>query len=297
MIMQLDADRLAWAFANVERPIEQCERGIDRNIEALRSASGVNKINLHVSLGNKGGREVVATVKPYQGNRKDGIDEEKRERITLLRHYIAGITGDLFQGVKWENQEADDGLTQMQQISYNSVMCSDDKDLRMVEGWHYNHRTGKYWFTDAFGWLEIKETGATRKSWGCGTKWFWLQMLTGDPVDHVPGLEMLAVPSANKWFPIKKPKGRKPKACGDLTGYVILDTAKDDKECFARVYECYLMYYGETAKERFFEQAFLLWMRRNEDVFDVMTFLKPLGFSYRIPKEIKTKLSPWMPYA
>jgi len=292
MIMQLDADRLAWAFANLDKTVEQCQIGINNNIEALKVASGVKKINLHVSLGNKGGREVIATVKGYQANRVDTITKEKRERITLLRHYIAGITGPEFQGVEWLNQEADDGLCQMQGLSYNSVLCSDDKDLRMVEGWHYNHRTGKYWFTDAFGWLEIQSTEKTKKVWGCGTKWFWAQLLMGDQVDNIPGLPTLAVASANKWFPIKNPKNRKPKSCGAMTAYGVLETAENDDECYKRVWECYLHTYGDEAHDRFFEQAFLLWMRREETVWDVLKFLRPLGFVYNERKH-KQVLLPW----
>ena len=293
-VINLDADRLAWAYANLERSQEVCQKGIMTALRTLLALSGVNRIYAHVSLGNKGGREVVATVKPYQGNRKDSITPEKRELITILREFIAGIDIEGIQGVKWEHQEADDGLTQMQALWNNiSIMCSDDKDLRIAAGWHWNHRTNVFWENDSFGWLEVKETNKTKKLWGCGTKWFWAQMLMGDTCDNIPGLEMLAVNTCNKYFPIKKPAGRKPKKCGEMTAFEILTGAEDDRECYKRVFECYLEFYGKTAKERFFEQAFLLWMRRNETVWDVLSFLKPLGFNYIVPDVVVEALKPW----
>ena len=299
MIMQVDADKEAYAYANLERPQEVNEAGILRYFERLRRAAGVKKLNLHVSLGNKGGREVISTVKQYQGNRVGMIEPEKRQLISALREFISNINTPELQGVTWRRQEADDGMVQMQHLSYNSVICSQDKDLRMAEGWHYTAKTNEYWYTDAFGELRVdeKESGAgkvTKKVWGCGTMWFWCQMLQGDTVDNVPGLEMMSVDTANKYFPIKNTKGRKPKKCGALTAYGILLGARNDKECFDRVHEAYKGTYGLTGDERFFEQAVLLWMRRNETALDVLAFLEPLGFDYIVKPDLLERLKEWI---
>lgn len=294
LLLQMDADRLAWAYANLTQGVETCQKGIERYCTRLLETSGAKKVYLHVSLGNKGGREVVARTRGYQANRVGKVDEKKRERITLLRHFISEIDVPGIKGVRWDNQEADDGICQMQFLSFESCIASADKDLRMCEGWHYDEKTDEYWHADAFGHLVLEEKSVGKKVWGCGTKWFWQQMLQGDVVDNIPGLEFLGVNTLNKFFPIKNAKGRKPQKCGAVRAYNLLSSCKSDAECYYVVSEAYKDCYGLSWKDRLFEQSFLLWMRRQENIFDCLEFLKPLGFEYEVPQDIMEELKPWL---
>lgn len=288
--LQVDADREAWAYARLDRTERQCELQMLSYFERLKEQSGVKKLNLHVSLGNRGGRTEIATVLPYQGNRVGVQTEEKLQRIRELREFIAEIRTDTMTGIAWRNQEADDGLCQIQFKNFDSVITSQDKDLRMVEGWHYIAKTNEFWYTDAFGELQIRDD----KVWGCGTKWFWAQMLMGDRVDNIPGLEKLSGAMANKYLPVKTSAGRTPKPCGEKTAYKVLLNADTDKNCFNNVFECYESWYGIDASARFLEQAILLWIRRQESALDVMNFLTPLGFSYKISTGLLERLATWL---
>jgi len=290
-IGQVDADRLAWAYANLGNPISYCEQGIMRNLQRLKVAAGCDKLNLHVTLGNKGGREVVATIKPYQGNRKGKVDKEKTDMINLLRHYIGDIRTNDMVGIKWLNQEADDGICQVQSLSDKSIVISDDKDLRMIRGWHYDRKAEVRFLVKDFGKVLRKEN-KTKTLWGVGTCFFWHQMLMGDAVDNIPGLEKMSVDTVNEFFPIKSKK-RNPKLCGQVSAMKLLDGLKTDLECFERVLGCYKSYY-EHGEERFFEQSVLLWMRRNDNIFDVLDFLEPLGFKYKPPQELVDKVKEWL---
>jgi hypothetical protein len=62
----------------------------------------------------------------------------------------------------------------------------------------------------------------------------------------------------------------------------ILRDVNNDAEAFQRVYEAYRDWYGEQVDDMFFEQAYLLWMRRTNKLLDCMEFLRPLGFKYEL---------------
>jgi len=290
MIVQVDADKHSWAFAREDIPFNVCRERLDRHLVALRSKHG--NLNLHVSLGTKGGRELMATVKPYQGNRKGKTADEKRERISELRMYIAEMKKPGIRGVAWLHQEADDGICQMQSLALamneKSVVISEDKDLRMVAGMHFDVKEGVYWSTTEFGRMMLTEKG---KVWGCGTTWFWLQMLMGDTVDNIPGVPKLSGEFLNKYFP--KGKSQSSILCGEKRAMMVMEGVKDDIEAGARVLDAYIYWYGgNEAVERFMEQAFLLWIRRNDDVYDVRNWLNSLGmkmdFSKRQHEILKT---------
>lgn len=79
-----------------------------------------------------------------------------------------------------EGEEADDMLGYSQ--SHDTVICSIDKDLLMIPGYHYNYVTGKV--------QEIDRATAIRN--------FYTQLLTGDNVDNIPGLQGIGPAKAKK---------------------------------------------------------------------------------------------------
>lgn len=102
---------------------------------------------------------------------------------------------------------------------------------------------------------------------------------------------MLSGALANRYLPLKKHNpNRTPLQCGEAKAVAMLNGVNNDQEAFNRVFEGYLHHYGLDAKEMFFEQAFLLWMRRKNHVLDVLHFLKPLGFSYEITQRQREAL-------
>lgn len=110
----------------------------------------------------------IAKTQPYKGNRK----AEKPKHYDLLREYLIKAWGcEVVEG-----QEADDaiGIKAYEIEDKESfVIMSIDKDLDMIEGWHYNFVKDNKYFIEPFEAL----------------KRFYSQILTGDNVDNIPGLK------------------------------------------------------------------------------------------------------------
>lgn len=192
----------------------------------------------------------VATTRPYKSTRL----AEKPYHYESILLYLLTLQPSF---VAVNGLEADDYMCihQMEDIE-NSIICSRDKDLRQCEGWHYSWETsisngiGPV-RTDRLGWLEdrnkgkLKENGEPKDpNWiGFGDKWFWFQMIVGDPVDTIPGC---------------KGKGK----AHALNG---LFDAKTVEECEEFVVSTYKDVYGEEWEDVFLEQGDLLWMVREMD--------------------------------
>lgn len=301
-VLQADADFFCYQCAYIDEPLSQNFRNLLQRIEVKRKSAKAERVNVFVTLGLKGGRHEMATVKPYQDSRGSSRDPAVTQRVLELRtalgnHRTATITPKvcLFQ-------EADDAICQEQnrmieKSGYEStVVMSDDKDLWMVQGLHCDSDTGEFTHAKGYGVTRYKDVGNKEpKLVGLGTSWFWHQMIMGDAADTIPGLPMLSGALANRYLPLKKHNpNRTPLKCGEAKAVAMLDGVNTDQEAFNRVFEGYTHHYGLDAKSMFFEQAFLLWMRRENHVLDCLKFLKPLGFSYELNKQQKAALQDYL---
>ncbi len=153
-----------------------------------------------------------------------------------------------------EGLEADD-LMAIEQSSRpgETIICTRDKDLRAVPGWHYGWELGNQ---PQFGPKLVSHLGELRLSSdrksikGEGILFFYSQCLTGDSVDTVPGLPRF----------------------GPVKAYDLLSGAASEEEAFSHVLRAYRDFYEERAEAILLEQATLLWMVRklNEDGSPVM---------------------------
>lgn len=162
-------------------------------------------------------RHEVATVKPYKGTRKGS----KPLHYDNLTAYMLNC----HDCVVAEGCEADDLLAMSQ--TDDTIICTRDKDLRMVPGMHY-------------GWLCGKQPqyGPRKVSDEEGAKFFCTQLLTGDTVDNIPGLPRV----------------------GPVKAAAILEGCNGMEECLKAVREAYRAFYGDEWAERMSEQGKLLWM-------------------------------------
>jgi hypothetical protein len=132
-------------------------------------------------------RKTIATILPYKGNRNisnrpihyDALREE------LITYWKAEVINDM---------EADDalGIEQMKGLIYENkegfavdsktIICTIDKDLNMIPGWHYNFVKKQKFFIDEK--LAYKN--------------FYKQVLIGDAVDNIPGLKGIGDKGAEK---------------------------------------------------------------------------------------------------
>lgn len=168
-------------------------------------------------------RKKIATIKPYKGNRKDAWRPTYEQEIKdyIVRRWRGEIT---------VGQEADDamGIAQTKRPFGDSCICTNDKDLDMIPGLHYNFVTDVRYVVDE----------AT-------AEWvFWRQMLTGDSTDNIPGIGGI----------------------GEKKSYAILEDIWDDESAMQEeVWALYVQHYGLAAYPALIENGRLLWIRRKED--------------------------------
>jgi len=222
----------------------------------------------------------IAKRKPYKGNRED----KKPFHYHNLKAYILATQ----PSVLVEGMEADDAMAIEQtrylerskqtmydmevdgiierhydgkndylEVHSSSIICTRDKDLRMVEGLHYGWESGKQGeygpkFVDEIGSLSkvIKRKtvkGEEQDVWddtkGEGIKFFYFQLLTGDGVDNIPGCP----------------------GVGHKGAYNLLCDLTEEKEMYRVVFQQYCDKYAENPFEELLEQAHLLWMVREVD--------------------------------
>lgn len=236
----IDGDMLAYHCSGNEDVSIATARNILRNTirkftELASAESAVLGLTASGSL--KGLRVLVPTSQPYQAQRAGARRPKNWE---ALRDYM--LSGSAGTVVVATDREADDlaGWFSTKHGDY-AVLCSGDKDFRMLEGWHLDwvHKNMVHVHHGAY---EIESNGKVY-----GYKWFLLQMLQGDTADHIRGLGKCKAA---------------PRGCGEVTAKKLLADTTNKVEGVARVVELYKQAFGEHWANEFAEQAMLLWIRR-----------------------------------
>lgn len=168
----IDGDIFLYAFGSAKRENGQplqwpflISRMDGQLSNILRSVDATSHQIYLTGTGNY--RERVATILPYKGNRPTEKPYWYQQVKDFLLHHRGAI---LIEGM-----EADDklGIEQCKTEDKDScIICSLDKDLDMIPGWHYNWKRDEKYFVDEL----------------TGCKNFWKQMLTGDATDNILGL-------------------------------------------------------------------------------------------------------------
>lgn len=127
-------------------------------------------------------RDKVAKTRKYKGNRDN---KTKPVHFYALKDWV--VSGQAFSDFDSVNlsmgEEADDvmGRLQIKDLD-NSIICSLDKDLNQIPGWHYNWRQEKIYY--------VEQEEAIR--------FYYKQLLMGDPVDNIIGIDGLGPKKAEK---------------------------------------------------------------------------------------------------
>lgn len=248
-VLDVDADMVCyWAGGNDETSVQTSRMTALNKIEFMREMSGSGAVVCHLTADSstKADRRIIATVKPYQGQRKGS---RKPKNWGYLRDFFTNYRGPLFTTKVWATREADDGICYAAHSrplklgeTPNRVIASADKDMRMIPGWHIDWNTGEL-VEVPFGSFEVWNAARDKLF---GHKWFWMQMLQGDTADNIPGLPALD----------GKPVGEK-------RAEKLLAHCESSDDCFDVVTAAYELEYQAAWRERFLEQAALLWMRRD----------------------------------
>lgn len=195
----------------------------------------MDDLRLYLS-GKENYRLGIATIKPYKGNRDPTKKPVHAPAIKeLLRNRYGAKTSD--------GQEADDDIAIAHMAAFEddplgTIICTIDKDLDTVPGFHYNFVTKTNYY------VSHREAIVN----------FWKQMVTGDTVDNIPG-----IPGAGKV------------AAQKLLGDLVPDDSGIQTDalplvCYARVRPLYERAYAEKADEALLEMGRLLYIRHKEDV-------------------------------
>lgn len=159
----------------VLEPVENALHIARQTIDGMREKFGTSKLKVFLT-GNANFRKDIATILPYKGNR-DPLD--KPVYLNDVRTYLK----ERWKAEVVEGMEADDAMgIAATAPGSNTIICSIDKDLKMIPGAHFN------WVKDEF--CEVSDREAWRS--------FFKQMLTGDRTDNIPGLEGVGDKKADK---------------------------------------------------------------------------------------------------
>jgi DNA polymerase-1 len=268
-VIHVDGDMIAyWAGGGEDMPIDVSRRIAANKIEAMREYAGAASVVLHLTAASstKADRFMIATQKPYQGQRKSG---RKPKNWGYLREWMEAYTGPAFRVKLWATREADDGLAFFA-YHYNGqhVIATKDKDMRMLPGWHIDWDTMELFF------VPMHAFDVVHKEKQYGHKWFWLQMLQGDTADNIPGLP--------KWGGVP---------CGEVKASKLLDGVETNDAAFDIVSMGYDLHYADGWQDAMLEQALLLWLRtdRHATFEDVYTVLPPSHFDAAMQR-LKTRI-------
>lgn len=265
--LHVDGDYLAYyASGNDDTAAGEARLNAIGLIDKFRSMSGAERVVVHNTAKgcHKGERYLVATIKPYQAQRKAGRKPKNHE---YLQDWLQGYEGDLFRSKTWTSREADDGIAACAHFAIGKapgyvVIATADKDLRMLPGMHINWQTKQLIRVNPGDYDVLGEDGKQY-----GLKFFFQQLLMGDTADHIPGLPEFRSTDA---------KGNlKYKLLGEKTAQALLDDCPDTKSAVEQVCDLYFLSYHRDAlncmsrrnveftqwADRLAEQAALLWMR------------------------------------
>ena len=184
----IDADIICYEFGNMKDldtgeilPFPIVRSFVDERIENIIEGSQATEASFYLTDSKSNFRNNVATILPYKGQRPS---EKPKHWQAIREHLVDNYDAKVIYGM-----EADDavGIEQYQTACKmgfggesdcwgSTIICSRDKDLSMVPGWHYSWESGnqkeKRWFVD--------ETN--------GIRFFYKQLLTGDATDNILGL-------------------------------------------------------------------------------------------------------------
>lgn len=219
----VDADIITYrcGFAVKEdEPVEYALQTVKTALENILSNFPDAPYHKLYLTGGGNYREKVAITKPYKGNRDPA---NKPFYYKEIRDYLR----DRHDAILVDDMEADDmlGIEQWKNKDRSTVICSIDKDLLCIPGYHYN------FVKQELQYVPLAEAN----------KNFWKQVVMGDPTDNIVGLPKYGVKAAEK---------------------IISSTDGSWMEMYTRVLQEYEAVYRDEGAAKFKEMATLVWILR-----------------------------------
>lgn len=149
-------------------PLSHALQNVKTLMKQVADACGLNEFDLRVFLSSgENFRHRVAKTRPYKGNRD-------RTHRPAYEQEIKDYIKENYDTYVGDDEEADDlmGIWQTKHGPHGAIIISLDKDLDQIPGLKYN------WLHDVS--YDVDEN----KAWYN----FFMQLLTGDSTDNIPGL-------------------------------------------------------------------------------------------------------------
>ena len=250
MLALIDLDILPYSYGGMSfedgslMPEYMVKGKVDEKIQRIMEKSGADDWVGYLTHSSSNFRLDVGTILPYKGNRSGST---KPPHYQMLRdHLLATYPNDvtLVRDYEADDQLAIDQYADLECSMYpiandaedlGTIICTIDKDLKMVPGWHYN------WNNDELVFVTEVE----------GLRWFYKQCLTGDMTDNIKGLHGVGAKS---------------------TLLSKLDAMDTEQQMFEHVYAEYEKRFGSYADLFLIENGTLLWMMKDEEDKWVNTF-------------------------
>ena len=162
-------------------PVEYVYHSLNTMISSIIEAVGAESYQVVISGKNNFRYDVDPN---YKANRKDAPKPyHYEEMVDFLQQYhngiiIDGMEADDYMGIEQSaSRQLSDSV-----LRSDTVICSTDKDLKQIVGWNYN------WGREELRYIEEDEAH----------HFFWVQMLTGDTIDNIPGVPGIGPKRAEK---------------------------------------------------------------------------------------------------
>jgi hypothetical protein len=232
----LELDDVTFELAKEVEPFGHALSNLRSTMDAIISGSEADRYRVFIT-GSGNFRETLATSFTYKGNRDRSERPFYYEKLreVLCTDWLAEVVDGI---------EADDAMAMNQWADYDShalvnkeedcqtIICSLDKDLNMIPGWHYDWVKDKRYYID-------DDTALYN---------FFIQLCTGDNNDNIIGISGVG--------PVRA-KSIVSEAMGDGTSVV------KNAEAIFRVIQS--EYAKAGIEDRLEENADLLWMLRTKD--------------------------------
>jgi 5'-3' exonuclease len=166
LISLIDGDIVSYSCAiyNENFGWDACKEDIDLLVKRILETTGATDYQMFITGDNNFRYQVDPQ---YKANRKGKVDPIYRGDANqyLVTDYGAIVT---------DGHEADDamGIWASRYDPSERIVCSIDKDLKQIEGSHYN------WRKNEFSEVSVLD----------GTRLLYRQLLTGDTADNVPAV-------------------------------------------------------------------------------------------------------------
>ncbi len=155
---------------------EDVDAYIHEKLAFMMEKTGTTKYELHLTGGGRSSFRYNKIDKLYKQNRKGG-----RAPAGLHEAKVRWVEDNPLNVFMWDDWEADDMVVSLKRDNPNKyILAAVDKDvLYSLPGRHFNYYTSAKYSID-MRWIQVDKLEAM--------KHHYLQTLTGDPGDNVPGL-------------------------------------------------------------------------------------------------------------